>query len=126
MPIQPAPLSCSKPTPLSGVTGFFAADGKTLTSIGIQCAVSHSTVDDAYAAGLGARLDGRPNRDLNIGAIVALAPDLTAFTEMLQISETDDGRFAALQDVVRHYERHLKLGLTDEEKSDLIEYLKSI
>lgn len=72
-----------------GVTGFFAEDGKTLRSVGIQCAVCHSTVDDAYAPGIGARLDGWPNRDLNIGAIVALAPDLTAFTEMLQISESE-------------------------------------
>ena len=72
-----------------GVTGFFAEDGKTLTSVGIQCAVCHSTVDDAYAPGIGHRLDGWPNRDLNIGAIVALAPDLTAFTEMLQISEAE-------------------------------------
>ncbi|RWP73212.1 hypothetical protein [Mesorhizobium sp.] len=72
-----------------GVTGFFAEDGKTLTSVGIQCAVCHSTVDDAYAPGIGQRLDGWPNRDLNIGAIVALAPDLTAFTEMLQISEAE-------------------------------------
>ncbi|RUV73072.1 MAG: hypothetical protein EOR30_12465 [Mesorhizobium sp.] len=72
-----------------GVTGFFSEDGKTLTSVGIQCAVCHSTVDDTYAPGVGQRLDGWPNRDLNIGAIVALAPDLTAFTEMLQISEAD-------------------------------------
>jgi cytochrome c2 len=72
-----------------GVTGFFDADGKALTSVGIQCAVCHSTVDDAYAPGIGARLDGWPNRDLNIGAIVALAPDLSAFTEMLQISEAE-------------------------------------
>ena len=72
-----------------GVTGFFAEDGKTLSSVGIQCALCHSTVDDAYAPGIGHRLDGWPNRDLNIGAIVALAPDLTAFTEMLQISEAE-------------------------------------
>ena len=54
-----------------GVTGFFAEDGKTLSSVGIQCALCHSTVDDAYAPGIGHRLDGWPNRDLNIGAIVA-------------------------------------------------------
>ena len=70
-----------------GVTGFFAGDGKTLTSVGIQCAVCHSTVDDAYAPGIGHRLDGWPNRDLDIGAIVALAPDLSAFVEMLEVDE---------------------------------------
>jgi hypothetical protein len=72
-----------------GVTGFFAEDGRTLSSVGIQCSLCHSMVDDAYAPGIGHRLDGWPNRDLNIGAIVALAPDLTAFTEMLQISEAE-------------------------------------
>ncbi|WP_284242418.1 hypothetical protein [Neomesorhizobium albiziae] len=72
-----------------GVTGFFSEDGKALASVGIQCALCHSTVDDAYAPGIGHRLDGWPNRDLNIGAIVVLAPDLTAFTKMLQISETE-------------------------------------
>jgi len=72
-----------------GVTGFFGADGKTLTSVGIQCAVCHSSVDDAYAPGIGHRLDGWPNRDLDIGKIVSLAPDLGPFTDMLQISEAD-------------------------------------
>jgi hypothetical protein len=70
-----------------GVTGFF--DGETLTSVGIQCAVCHSTVDDAYAPGIGHRLDGWPNRDLDIGAIVASAPDLSPFTDMLQIPEAE-------------------------------------
>ncbi|THK34525.1 c-type cytochrome [Ensifer sp. MPMI2T] len=72
-----------------GVTGFFSDDGKTLRSVGIQCSLCHSTVDDAYAPGIGHRLDGWPNRDLDIGAIVALAPDLTAFTDMLQLSEEE-------------------------------------
>ncbi len=72
-----------------GVTGFFGEDGKTLRAVGIQCALCHSTVDDAYAPGIGHRLDGWPNRDLNIGAIVLLAPDLSAFTDMLQVSEDD-------------------------------------
>jgi mono/diheme cytochrome c family protein len=55
-----------------------AADGKmTLTRVGITCALCHSTVDDSFAAGIGARLDGWPNRDLNPGAIIALSPALT-------------------------------------------------
>ena len=37
-----------------------------------------------------------------------------------------DGRFATLADVVEHYDRHLGIGLTDQERIDLIEYLKSI
>lgn len=70
-----------------GVTGFFDADGKKLKSVGIQCALCHSTVDDAFMPGIGHRLDGWPNRDLNIGAIVASAPDLTAFVKMLDADE---------------------------------------
>ncbi|WP_244561446.1 hypothetical protein [Ensifer aridi] len=58
-----------------GVTGFFSEDGRTLRSVGIQCSLCHSTVDDAYAPGTGHRLDGWPNRDLDIGAIVSLTPD---------------------------------------------------
>jgi hypothetical protein len=69
-----------------GVTGFFDKKGR-LTSVGIQCALCHSTVDNAFMPGIGRRLDGWANRDLNVGAIVASAPDLTAFTEMLQVDE---------------------------------------
>src|SRR5690554_7396906 len=50
----------------------------TLTRVGITCALCHSTVDDSFAPGIGARLDGWPNRDLNPGAIIALSPALTA------------------------------------------------
>lgn len=50
----------------------------TLTRVGITCALCHSTVDDSFAPGIGKRLDGWPNRDLNPGAIIALSPALTA------------------------------------------------
>ncbi len=46
----------------------------TLTSVGITCALCHSTVDNSFAPGIGKRLDGWPNRDLNSGAIIALSP----------------------------------------------------
>src|SRR5262249_45943168 len=49
-----------------GLTGFFSEDGKKLRSVGVQCALCHSTVDDAYAPGIGKRLDGWPNRDLDV------------------------------------------------------------
>ncbi|MGH7446655.1 MAG: hypothetical protein ACRELT_03795, partial [Longimicrobiales bacterium] len=49
-----------------------------LTRVGITCALCHSTVDNSFAPGIGSRLDGWPNRDLNVGAIVALSPALTA------------------------------------------------
>lgn len=78
-----------------GITGFFDTGGM-LKSIGIQCALCHSTVDQsqpALCAGLiqpnpgtgciGHRLDGWPNRDLNVGSIIALAPDLTAVANLL-------------------------------------------
>jgi len=49
----------------------------TLTHVGITCALCHSTVDDSFAHGIGRRLDGWPNRDLNPGAIIALSPALS-------------------------------------------------
>ena len=53
----------------------------TLTRVGITCALCHSTVDNSFAPGIGKRLDGWPNRDLNVGAIVALSPALDAATK---------------------------------------------
>ncbi len=69
-----------------GVTGFFDDQGN-LESVGIQCALCHSTVNDSLAPGIGFRRDGWANRDLNVGAIVALAPDLSFFAEALGVSE---------------------------------------
>jgi len=69
-----------------GVTGIFDQQGG-ITSMGIQCALCHSTVDDSFAPGIGRRLDGWANRDLNVGAIVALAPDLTAVTSLLGVND---------------------------------------
>lgn len=70
-----------------GVKGRFDADGR-LASMGIQCALCHSTVDSAFAPGIGRRLDGWPNRDLNVGAIVALAPDLQPVADLLGLAGT--------------------------------------
>lgn len=56
-----------------------AVNGKdTLTRVGVTCALCHSTVDDSFAPGIGKRLDGWPNRDLDPGAIIALSPSLSA------------------------------------------------
>jgi mono/diheme cytochrome c family protein len=49
----------------------------TLTHVGVTCALCHSTVDNSFAPGIGKRLDGWPNRDLNPGAIIALSPAVT-------------------------------------------------
>jgi hypothetical protein len=69
-----------------GVTGFVDSN-RSLRSIGIQCALCHSTVDNSLAPGIGHRLDGWANRDLNVGAIVSLAPDLSAIATLLQVDE---------------------------------------
>ena len=50
----------------------------TLTRLGVTCALCHSTVDDAFSKGIGHRKDGWPNRDLNVGAIIALSSELPA------------------------------------------------
>ena len=52
-------------------------DGR-ITRLGITCALCHSTVDNSVAQGIGKRLDGWANPDLDVGAIVALSPKLTA------------------------------------------------
>jgi len=50
----------------------------TLTRVGVTCALCHSTVDDSFSPGIGKRLDGWPNRDLDPGAIIALSPAVDA------------------------------------------------
>ncbi len=77
-------LALLKLNSVVGVTGFFNPDGK-LRTIGVQCALCHSTVDDSFAPGIGKRLDGWGNRDLNIGAIVATAPNLKPYTDLLRV-----------------------------------------
>jgi cytochrome c5 len=52
-------------------------ENNTLTRVGVTCALCHSTVNNSFAPGIGERLDGWPNRTLNVGAIVALSPALT-------------------------------------------------
>jgi hypothetical protein len=69
-----------------GVKGRFGQDG-ALQSIGITCALCHSTVDDRVAPGIGRRLDGWANRDLNVGAIAGLAPELGPVAQLLGVDE---------------------------------------
>jgi mono/diheme cytochrome c family protein len=63
-----------------GLKGTVATiNGKdTLTRLGITCALCHSTVNNSFSKGIGRRMDGWPNRDLNVGAIVALSPAITS------------------------------------------------
>jgi hypothetical protein len=79
-------LSLLKVNAVVGVTGFFNGDG-TLKTLGIQCALCHSTVDDSFSPGIGKRVDGWPNRDLDVGAIVNLSPDLSAVAAFLGVDE---------------------------------------
>ena len=69
-----------------GVHGVFD-EKRNLTSIGIQCALCHSTVDDSLAPGVGHRRDGWANRDLDVGAIVGLAPDLGVVSKLLGVDD---------------------------------------
>lgn len=68
-----------------GVKATLGSDRKTITSIGLTCAFCHSTVDDSFAKGIGRRLDGWPNRDLDVGQIVAIAPNLRPFQDLLGV-----------------------------------------
>jgi hypothetical protein len=77
-------LALLKLNAVVGVTGFFNTNG-TLKSIGIQCALCHSTVDNSLAPGIGHRLDGWANRDLNIGLIASLAPNLQPVADLLSL-----------------------------------------
>ena len=77
-------LALLKVDAVIGVKAFMEPNGN-VRSIGVQCALCHSTVDDSFAPGIGRRLDGWPNRDLNVGAIVALAPNLKPFQDLLGV-----------------------------------------
>jgi len=74
-------LALLKVNAVVGVVADF--DEGNLKSIGLTCAVCHSTVDSE--TGIGKRLDGWPNQDLNVGAIISMSPDLSVFTEMLDV-----------------------------------------
>jgi mono/diheme cytochrome c family protein len=63
-----------------GVKGTVSPTGQ-LTKVGVTCALCHSSVDDSFVPGIGKRLDGWANTDLNVGAIVALSPALDEATK---------------------------------------------
>jgi hypothetical protein len=99
-------LALLKLNSVVGVTGFFDKKG-SLTSMGLQCAFCHSTVDDSFTPGIGKRMDGWASRDLNVGLIVSLAPNLNPFADLLGVdiatvkkvlTSWGPGRFDALLD----------------------------
>lgn len=69
-----------------------------LKRVGITCALCHSTVDDSFASGIGNRLDGWPNRDLDPGAIMALSPALDAAARQL-FNSWGKGKFDPRQNI---------------------------
>lgn len=69
-----------------GVTGFFDGADR-LSSVGISCALCHSTVDDSFLPGMGQRRDGWANRDLDVGSIIALSPNLAPVATLLTTDE---------------------------------------
>jgi len=97
-------LTLLKLNAVVGVKGNFDNAGK-MKSIGITCAVCHSTVDNSFSPGIGKRLDGWPNRDLNVGAIVSLTDNAKPVADMLHVDEATlrtvldlwgPGKFAAV------------------------------
>lgn len=79
-------LALLKLNAVVGVQGFFNKNGQFQT-VGVTCAICHSTVDDAFAPGIGHRLDGWANRDLDIGKVITLAPNLAPLTKLLGVDE---------------------------------------
>lgn len=70
-----------------GVVAHLNDDGTRINSLGLTCAVCHANVDDAFAPGIGHRLDGWNNSDLNVGAIISLSPNLTPVENLLGVDE---------------------------------------
>jgi hypothetical protein len=76
-------LALLKLNAVVGVKGIFNRNGN-LSSVGIECALCHSTVNNSLVPGIGKRLDGWANRDLNVGAIIGLAPNLQPIATLLR------------------------------------------
>ncbi len=70
-----------------GLKGFFGPDD-TITGVGFTCALCHSRVDDSFAPGIGELLDGWPNRELEVGKIIAAAPNLSYYLDTVNKTRT--------------------------------------
>jgi hypothetical protein len=79
-------LALLKLNAVVGIQGSFNVNG-SLDSIGITCAICHSTVDNSFMQGVGKRLDGWPNRDLNVGGIISLTDNAQPIADMLHVDE---------------------------------------
>lgn len=98
-------LTLLKLNAVVGVKGNFDEKNGQLKSIGITCAVCHSTVDNSFAPGIGKRLDGWPNRDLDVGKIISLTDNAKPIADLLHVDEPTlrtvlgqwgPGKFAAI------------------------------
>ena len=79
-----------------GVVGTVSGDGQQITSLGITCALCHSTVDNSFGPGIGRRLDGWPNLDLNPGLILSLSPTpLLSDATMQEFANWGPGKYDA-------------------------------
>ena len=87
-----------------GVKGTVERGGQ-LTSVGITCALCHSSVDNSFATGIGRRLDGWANTDLNVGAIVALSPALDRGDEG-GVQRLGPGQVRSAPSRVRRHDHH--------------------
>src|SRR5687767_949222 len=85
-----------------GVRGFFDERNRRLESVGITCAICHSTVDNSFAPGIGNRLDGWAARDLNIGEIIAFSPSVQPFVDLLRLANPSIDA-AAVRTVLRSW-----------------------
>lgn len=129
-----------------GVIGRVAPNNKLVT-VGITCALCHSTVDNSVAPGNRQTAWRPPNTRLNVGAIIALSPaspDKFTFqswgpgkydprlhacngTTFIPLnSPTHDGSPPDLLSVVNHYNTLFNLGLTNQQKADLVAFLKTL
>jgi hypothetical protein len=80
-------LQLIKQNAVLGVVGTF--NNNSLSKVGFTCALCHSTVDNSVAPGIGRRIDGLANRDLNVGAIIASAPNLQPVVNLLRLAPQD-------------------------------------
>jgi len=80
-------LALLKLNAVVGLKGTFDTTSGSLKSLGITCALCHSTVDNSFATGIGKRLDGWPNRDLNVGAIISLTDNALPVANLLNVDE---------------------------------------
>jgi hypothetical protein len=80
-------LALLKLNAVVGIKGTFDTTSGSVKSLGITCALCHSTVDNSFASGIGKRLDGWPNRDLNVGAIISLTDNALPVANLLHVDE---------------------------------------